>query len=129
MVSVYRRGPLRALRYNGSRADVNIKTIPAVYEAFGRGDVGSTMDVNRFEPVSFAANDSEVHTLVHFTASRQRAQRSAVPRLTTVWRTTHVTPGAFGAPANSARPRSSCSRRSLDGPASARSSQRRTFNE
>jgi ketosteroid isomerase-like protein len=93
-------------------ADANTKTIQAVYEAFGRGDVaaivdvvtddvdwgaetsstavpwygvhhgkdgvvsffeafGSTMDVEQFEPVSFAANDTDVHTLVHFKAKRR----------------------------------------------------------
>jgi hypothetical protein len=88
-------------------ADVNIKTIEAVYDAFGRGDVkaiqdvvtddvdwategsgtaapwwgphrgpagvgdffaafGSTMEVEDFTPVSFAANDTEVLTVVRF---------------------------------------------------------------
>jgi ketosteroid isomerase-like protein len=94
-------------------ADANIKTITAVYEAFGRGDVaaildavtddvdwaaeaassaapwygvrhgrdavaaffsdfGSTMEVEEFTPVSFAANDSDVLTVVRF-RSRSRA--------------------------------------------------------
>jgi ketosteroid isomerase-like protein len=91
------------------RGDDNIKTIQAIYEAFGRGDIatilegvtdevdwaaeaasgpapwygvrhgrsevaaffeqfGSTMEVREFTPVSFAANDTEVHTLVRFRA-------------------------------------------------------------
>jgi len=86
-------------------ADANIKTIAAMYEAFGRGDVaaildavtddvdwaaeavssaapwygvrqgknavaaffsdfGSTMEVEEFTPVSFAANDTDVLTVV-----------------------------------------------------------------
>ena len=86
-------------------ADGNIKTVTAVYEAFGRGDVaailhvvtddvdwaaeaassaapwygvrhgkdavaaffsdfGSTMEVEEFAPVSFAANDTDVLTVV-----------------------------------------------------------------
>jgi ketosteroid isomerase-like protein len=90
-------------------ADANIKTITAVYEAFGRGDVaaildavtddvdwaaeaaspaalgdgarrgkeavaafftafGSTMDVSEFTPVSIAANDTDVLTVVRFRA-------------------------------------------------------------
>ena len=99
-------------------ADDNIKTIQAVYEAFGRGDVafildlvtddvdwatdtqstaapwygvrhgkdgvqaffeafGSTMDVNQFEPFTFASNDTEVHTVVRFAATRRANGRSA----------------------------------------------------
>jgi ketosteroid isomerase-like protein len=90
-------------------ADANIKTITAVYEAFGRGDVaaildavtddvdwaaeaassaapwygarhgkeavaaffsafGSTMEVSEFTPVSIAANDTDVLTVVRFQA-------------------------------------------------------------
>jgi len=101
-------------------ADVNIKTISAVYEAFARGDVafivdcvtddvdwasdtastaapwygvhhgtqgvvdffqafGSAMEVERFEPSSFAANDTEVHTIVRFAATRRaNGKRSAM---------------------------------------------------
>lgn len=99
-------------------ADDNVKTIQAVYEAFGRGDVGfildnvtddvdwatdtasaaapwygpkrgktgvteffqafgSTMTVQQFEPVSFAANDTEVHTIVKLTSTRVANGRSA----------------------------------------------------
>ena len=99
-------------------AEDNIKTIQAVYEAFGRGDVGfildsvsedvdwasdtastaapwygahrgkagvtdffqafgSTMTVQQFEPVSFASNDSEVHTIVKLKATRTVNGRSA----------------------------------------------------
>jgi ketosteroid isomerase-like protein len=94
-------------------ADANIKTITAVYEAFGRGDVaaildavtddvdwaaeaastaapwygprrgrdavaaffsdfGSTMEVEDFTPVSIAANEIDVLTVVRFRA-RSRA--------------------------------------------------------
>jgi ketosteroid isomerase-like protein len=103
-------------------ADDNIKTIQAVYEAFGRGDVafivdavthdvdwatdtestaapwygvrrgadgvgsffeafGSTMDVDEFEPFSFAANDSEVHSVVRFKATRRANGKSAAMNL------------------------------------------------
>ena len=42
------------------------------FEAFG-----STMDVNQFEPVSFAANeDDEVHTIVRFAATRRETGAS-----------------------------------------------------
>jgi ketosteroid isomerase-like protein len=88
-------------------AEDNIKTITAVYEAFGRGDVatildavtddvdwaaettstaapwygakhgkeevagffdafGSTMEVEEFTPISFAANETDVLTVVRF---------------------------------------------------------------
>jgi uncharacterized protein len=98
-------------------ADVNIKTIQNLYEAFGRGDVafildnvtddvdwqtdsatqagpwygahngkdgvvdffvafGSAMDVERFEPFSYAANDSEVHTMVRLAATRRANGKS-----------------------------------------------------
>ena len=98
-------------------SDDNIKTIQAVYEAFGRGDVatildaltddvdwasdgvdtrvpwygvkhgkggvaeffqafGSTIDVDEFNPVSYAANDTEVHTLVKY-RSRAKATGTA----------------------------------------------------
>ena len=94
-------------------ADSNIKTIAAVYEAFGRGDVatilgavtddvdwaaettstgapwygvrhgkdavaeffgafGGSMEVEEFTPVSFAANETDVLTVVRF-AARSRA--------------------------------------------------------
>ena len=103
-------------------ADVNIKTVQAVYEAFTRGDVaaildvvtddvdwasdtsstaapwygvrhgkdgvvsffeafGSTMDVEQFDPVSYAANDNEVHTLVHFRATRRANGKSITMNL------------------------------------------------
>jgi uncharacterized protein len=99
-------------------ADANIKTITAVYEAFGRGDVaailnevtddadwaaeaassaapwygarhgrdavaaffsdfGSTMEVEEFTPVSFAANDTDVLTVVRFRARSRGTGRSA----------------------------------------------------
>ena len=98
-------------------ADDNIKTIQAVYEAFGRGDVefildcvtddvdwatdtasrsapwygphkgktgvadffqafGATMTVQRFEPVSFAANETDVHAVVALTSTRVSTGRS-----------------------------------------------------
>lgn len=100
----------------------NLKTIKAVYEAFGRGDVefildsvtddvdwatdtsstaapwygprhgksgvteyfqafGSTMTVQQFEPVSFAANDNEVHTVVRLETTRVANGRSAAMNL------------------------------------------------
>ena len=96
-------------------ADVKIKTIAQVYDAFGRGDVaailaavtddvdwaaettsaaapwyvarhgkdavaaffaafGSAMEVEEFTPVSFAANDTDVLTVVRFRA-RSRSTR------------------------------------------------------
>ena len=99
-------------------ADANIKTITAVYEAFGRGDVaaildavtddvdwaaeaasaaapwygvrhgrdavaeffsdfGSTMEVEEFTPVSFAANDTDVLTVVRFRARSRDTGRTA----------------------------------------------------
>ena len=65
-------------------ADANIKTITAVYEAFGRGDVppifgdfGSTMEVEEFTPVSFAANDTDVLTVVRFRARSRSTGKSA----------------------------------------------------
>jgi uncharacterized protein len=99
-------------------ADANIKTITAVYEAFGRGDVpaildavaddvdwaaeaassaapwygtrrgkdavaaffsdfGSTMEVAEFTPVSFAANDTDVLTVVRFRARSRSTGKSA----------------------------------------------------
>lgn len=102
--------------------DVKIKTIAAVYEAFGRGDVnaildavtddvdwaaeaasaaapwygirhgknevaeffaafGATMEVEEFTPVSFAANDTDVHTVVRFRArSRSRSHPRSAAR-------------------------------------------------
>jgi uncharacterized protein len=98
-------------------ADVNIKTIQGVYEAFGRGDgeyildnvtddvdwatdtsstaapwygvrhgkaavgaffmdFGSAMDVQQFDPFSYTANDSEVHTMVRLVATRRANGRS-----------------------------------------------------
>jgi ketosteroid isomerase-like protein len=99
-------------------ADDNIKTIQAVYEAFGRGDIGfildhvtddvdwatdtasvaapwygphqgksgvtdffqafgSTMTVQQFAPVSFAANDDEVHAVVKLQSTRIANGRTA----------------------------------------------------
>jgi hypothetical protein len=98
-------------------SDDNLKTVQAVYEAFGRGDVafildvvtddvdwatdtestaapwygirhgkdgvqsffeafGATMDVDRFEPFSLAANDSDVHAMVRFGGTRRAAGAS-----------------------------------------------------
>lgn len=103
-------------------ANDNIKTIQAVYEAFGRGDVGtilehvtddvdwgseaastsapwygirhgkdavtgfftslgSTMEVTKFEPVSFAANDTDVFTLVHYAATSRATGRTIAMNL------------------------------------------------
>jgi len=101
-------------------AEVNIKTIQMVYEAFGRGDVaailaavtddvdwaseaagkaapwygvhhgpdgvaaffaefGSTMDVEEFTPLTFAATDNEVLTVVRFASkSKATGRRSAM---------------------------------------------------
>lgn len=99
-------------------ADVKIKTIAGVYEAFGRGDVaaildavtddvdwaaettstvapwygvrhgkdavaeffaafGSTMEVEEFTPVSYAANDTDVHTVVRFRARSRATDKTA----------------------------------------------------
>lgn len=99
-------------------ADVNIKTIENVYDAFGRGDVaaildvvtddvdwatettstaapwygphrgkdavadfftefGTTMDVEEFTPVAYAATDTDVLTVVRFTARNRANGRSA----------------------------------------------------
>jgi uncharacterized protein len=96
----------------------NIEIIKAVYEAFGRGDVGqilnsvtddvdwatdtssrvapwygphkgksgvthffeafgSSMTVQQFEPISFSANDTEVHTIVRLKATRIASGRRA----------------------------------------------------
>jgi len=98
-------------------ADDYIKTIQAIYEAFGRGDVdavlefvtddvdwaaeasstvapwygvrrgkdgvaaffqafGSTMEVQEFNPFAFAANDTEVHTVVHCRATSRATGRA-----------------------------------------------------
>jgi uncharacterized protein len=98
-------------------ADENIKTIQAVYEAFGKGDLGavldhvtedvdwatdtsstvapwfgvrhgkdgvasffeafgSTMEVQTFDPFAFAANESEVHTVVHCRATSRATGKS-----------------------------------------------------
>lgn len=103
-------------------AEVNIKVIQDVYEAFGHGDVaaildavaedvdwaaeatssaapwygvrrgkaevaqffeafGSTMEVEEFTPVSFAANDTDVHTVVRFRARSRATGRSAAMNL------------------------------------------------
>jgi ketosteroid isomerase-like protein len=99
-------------------ADVNIKTITQVYEAFGRGDVaaildavtddvdwaaeassaaapwygvrhgkdgvaeffaafGSTMEVDEFTPVSLAANDTDVLTVIRFRARSRGTGKTA----------------------------------------------------
>ena len=99
-------------------ADVNIKVIEGVYEAFSRGDVaailevvtddvdwatettskvapwygprrgkegvaaffegfGSTMEVEEFTPISFAANDADVLTVVRFRAKSRSTGRTA----------------------------------------------------
>jgi uncharacterized protein len=96
----------------------NVKAIEAVYEAFGRGDVGfildsvtddvdwatdtssragpwygphagkagvtdffqafgSSMTVEQFEPVSFSSNETDVHTVVKFKATRTANGRTA----------------------------------------------------
>jgi ketosteroid isomerase-like protein len=104
-------------------AEENLKTITAVYEAFGRGDVGyitssvtddvdwatdtssngapwygarrgpdgvvtfftdfgSTMDVEDFTPLSFAANDDgDVHTVVRFTGKSRATGKTATMQL------------------------------------------------
>jgi uncharacterized protein len=103
-------------------ADVKIKTIVEVYEAFGRGDVaailnavtddvdwaaeaasaaapwygvrhgknevaeffaafGAAMEVEEFTPVSFAANDTGVHTVVRFRARSRSTGKSAAMNL------------------------------------------------
>ena len=99
-------------------ADVNIKTITQVYEAFGRGDVatildavtddvdwaaeansavapwygahhgkdavagffaafGSAMEVEEFTPVSLAANDTDVLTVIRFRARSRSTGKTA----------------------------------------------------
>jgi ketosteroid isomerase-like protein len=99
-------------------ADVNIKTIEGVYDAFTRGDVaailgvvtddvdwatettsskalwygvkrgkagvedfftafGSTMEVEEFTPFSFAANDTEVLTVVRFRVKARATGKTA----------------------------------------------------
>ena len=99
-------------------ADVMIKSIAQVYEAFGRGDVaaildavtddvdwaseaassvapwygvrhgkdgvaeffaafGSTMEVEEFTPQSFAANDTDVFTVVRFRARSRSTGKTA----------------------------------------------------
>jgi ketosteroid isomerase-like protein len=104
-------------------AEENLKTIAAVYEAFGRGDVGyiatcvtddvdwatdtssdgapwygarrgpdavasffadfgSTMEVEDFTPLSFAANDEDdVHTVVRFQAKSRATGKIATMQL------------------------------------------------
>ena len=99
-------------------ADVKIKTIAQVYDAFGRGDVaaildavtddvewsaettsvaapwygvrhgkdavaaffaafGSAMEVEEFTPISFAANDTDVLTVVRFRARSRSTGKTA----------------------------------------------------
>jgi len=103
-------------------AEDNIKTITAVYEAFGRGDVatilealsddvdwaaeadstaapwygvrhgkdavgaffqafGSAMEVEEFTPISIAANDSDVLTVVEHRSTARATGKTAVMRL------------------------------------------------
>ena len=103
-------------------SDANIKTIMAVYEAFGRGDVaaildavtsdvdwaaeadpavapwhgvrhgqqavaaffaefGSTMEVEEFTPVSIAANDTDVLSVVQFRARSRVTGKTAAMNL------------------------------------------------
>ena len=103
-------------------SDANIKTIMAVYEAFGRGDVaaildavtsdvdwaaeadpavapwhgvrhgqqavaaffaefGSTMEVEEFTPVSIAANDTDVLSVVQFRARSRATGKTAAMSL------------------------------------------------
>ena len=103
-------------------AEDNIKTIQSVYEAFGRGDVGTileavsddvdwasdtsstaapwygvhqgkagvgaffqefggAMEVQEFTPFAFAANDSEVHTVVRFRATSRATGKLAAMNL------------------------------------------------
>ena len=103
-------------------AEVNIKIIQGVYEAFGRGDVatildavaedvdwaaeaassaapwygvrrgkdevaqffaafGTAMEVGEFTPVSFAANDTDVHSVVRFRATSRATGKSAAMNL------------------------------------------------
>jgi ketosteroid isomerase-like protein len=50
--------------------------VVAFFEAFG-----SAMEVEQFDPVSFAANDNEVHTLVRFTAKRRATGNSLAMNL------------------------------------------------
>ena len=98
-------------------ADINIKAIQSVYEAFGAGDVaaildavtedvdwasdtastaapwygvrhgkdqvrgffeafGSEMDVEQFDLVSIAGNDTDVHTVVRMKATRRSSGKS-----------------------------------------------------
>jgi uncharacterized protein len=98
-------------------AEDNIKTIQAIYEAFGRGDVGTileavtddvdwasdtsstvapwygvkhgkegvgsffaafgtTMDVQEFTPLTYAANDDAVFTLVRFRGSPRSTKKA-----------------------------------------------------
>lgn len=99
-------------------ADVNIKTIEGIYDAFARGDVaaildvvtddvdwatettsrkvpwygikrgkagvedfftafGSTMEVEEFTPISFAANDNDVLTVVRFRGKARSTGKTA----------------------------------------------------
>jgi uncharacterized protein len=103
-------------------ADVNIKTIEGVYEAFSRGDVdaivavvtddvdwaseaasdgapwygvhhgkagvadffsafGTAMEVEEFTPVSYAANDTDVLTVIRFRVKARSTGRSATMEL------------------------------------------------
>jgi ketosteroid isomerase-like protein len=50
--------------------------VVAFFQAFG-----SEMDVDRFEPVSFAANDDEVLTVVRFGATRRANGKSVTMNL------------------------------------------------
>ncbi|MGZ6967306.1 MAG: nuclear transport factor 2 family protein [Acidimicrobiia bacterium] len=103
-------------------ADVNVKIVEGVYDAFSRGDVaaileavtddvdwategsstvvpwygprkgkagvtaffeafGSTMNVEDFTPISFAANDTDVLTVVRFKAKSQKNGRQVAQHL------------------------------------------------
>ena len=50
--------------------------VNSFFEAFG-----STMDVSEFEPFSFAANETEVHTVVRFKATRRANGKSVAMNL------------------------------------------------
>jgi uncharacterized protein len=89
--------------------DVKVKTIAEVYEAFGRGDVAAILhavtedvdwaaeatssaapwygvrhgrnEVAEFTPVSFAANDTDVHAVVRFRARSRSTGKTAAMNL------------------------------------------------
>ena len=43
--------------------------------------LGSTMEVTKFEPVSFAANDADVFTLVHYAATSRATGKTIAMNL------------------------------------------------